>query len=107
MAGIEVQTEVVGGRVILRVQGQVDGPAAHLLHRLVCQVEPDAEVVLDFSRVNDFQDVCVGLLSRTLAVRPLELVGLRTHQARMFEYFGVSTRGPARAYYTPEELLVA
>lgn len=108
MSGIEVQREDVAGRVFLRVQGRFDGQAANLLHKMVCSVEADAKVVVDFSQVQDFADLSVGLLTRTLSLRDVQLQGLRTHQERMFQYFGVATVGEDdRAYYTPEDLLVA
>lgn len=107
MAGFEVHREDVAGKIVLRVQGTLDGAAARELHLMVGQLEPQASVVLDFSQVREFYDYSVGVLTQTLAARTVELRGLRTHQARMFEYFGVSTGASDRAYYTPEELLSA
>lgn len=107
MSGFEVQREDGSGRVIFHVFGTVDGDAARTLQSLVLQVDPRDEVVVDFAHVREFFDLSVGVLTRTLAQRPVQLQGLRSHQARMFEYFGIHTRDAERAYYTPEDLMVA
>lgn len=107
MTGFEVQREVVSNRIIFHVSGTVDADAARTLQTLVMQVDLRDEVVVDFAHVRDFPDLSVGVLTRTLALRPVQLQGLRSHQARMFEYFGIRTRDAERAYYTPEDLLVA
>lgn len=108
MGGFEVEREDVAGRVLLRLSGTFDEDAARALKRVLAELDPRGEVEVDFSRVQDFQDVSVSVLSRALAQRPVHLRGLRTHQARMFEYFGIPAgESDERVYYTPEELLVA
>jgi hypothetical protein len=106
MGGFEVKREDVAGEVILRLNGTLDEDAALLLKALLSNVEAP-KVVIDFAQVKDFYDLSVSVLARTLSQRPVELRGLRTHQARMFEYFGIPAGESERVYYTPEELLVA
>ncbi len=96
MPGIEVIREDVESRVILRLQGRFDGPAAYLLNSLLTDIEPTQPVVVDFSHVAEFQDLAVGVLTRALTDRTFHLQGLRTHQERMFQYFGVTTGGHDR-----------
>jgi hypothetical protein len=59
--------------------------------------EPLSELVIDFSRANDFVDYGVAVLSNAiLALEPkrVRLHGLRTHQARLFRYFGFDPDQP-------------
>ncbi len=102
MPGIEVIREDVGTRVILRLQGRFDGPAAYLLSSLLSDIAPTQQVVVDFSRVIEFQDLAVGVLTRALTDRSCHLQGLRTHQERMFQYFGVTTDGHDRSMRPPK-----
>ncbi len=109
MAGFELKREEVAGNVVLRLHGVLDGAAARELHQAMVSVDPRTDLIVDFSQVRDFCDYSVGVLTRTLSTRPARLRGLRQHQARMFEYFGIASENSQseRAYYTPEELLVA
>ena len=110
MAGFEVKREDASGKITLRLNGTLDGQAARQVQLLISEVDREVDrattLTLDFSQVRDFHDYSVGVLGHVLRARPVELVGLRTHHARMFEYFGIHTEGGTeRAYYTPEELL--
>ncbi|MGA9526132.1 MAG: STAS domain-containing protein [Myxococcaceae bacterium] len=105
MPGIEVIREDVETRVILRLQGKFDGPAAYLLNSLLTDIEPTQQVVVDFSRVIEFQDLAVGVLTRGLTDRSCQLQGLRSHQERMFQYFGVATHGHERTVRPPKPSL--
>ena len=109
MAGFELVREDVAGKVILRPRGTLDGSAARLLTGLISDLDPRVQVEVDFSHVREFADVSVGVLTHSLSGRPVHLRGLRSHQERMFQYFGVPTGGhdEQRAYWTPEELLCA
>lgn len=107
MVGFELKREESAGKVILRLHGVLDGAAARELHLAITAVDPRLDLVVDFSQVKEFYDYSVGVLTRTLSARPARLQGLRQHQARMFEYFGIPSGNTVRAYYTPEELLVA
>lgn len=107
MAGFELVREESSGKVVFHPRGTLDGQAARLLQGLIGDLDPDVAVEVDFSQVREFMDVSVGVLTRSLSGRPVHLRGLRTHQERMFQYFGISTGTAARAYWTPEEQPVA
>lgn len=107
MARFEAKREDVAGSIILRLHGALDGAASRQLQLQIAELDPRAKLVVDFSHLHEFCDYAVGVISHAVKGREVELRGLRTHQARMFEYFGVSTGSSERAYYTPEELLVA
>lgn len=87
-----------GDSVIFAVDGVFDGASAWDLRHAIEAVETSAkEVVVDFTRVREFYDFGVAVLAHTLAQRPkhqppVALRGLRTHQQRMFRYFGVEAR---------------
>lgn len=109
MTGLNIHREDVPGRVTLRLEGTLDGRTALQLSHSLEQLGPTAELELDFSRVRDFRDTAVAVLTRGLLGRQVQLRGLPTHQQKLFRYFGVAT-GPAageRAYYTPEEFLAS
>jgi anti-anti-sigma regulatory factor len=83
--------------LVLRLDGVFDGASAwdlrHTLERATSDA-PMRPIVLDFSQVRDFYDFGVAVLAHGLAQRdahlpPVRLRGLRTHQSRMFSYFGV------------------
>lgn len=83
--------------LVLRLDGVFDGASAwdlrHLLERSAAET-PGRPVIVDFSAVRDFYDFGVAVLAHGLAQRPahlppVRLRGLRTHQLRMFGYFGV------------------
>jgi anti-anti-sigma regulatory factor len=107
MSGIQMSREDFAERVILHLQGTFDGAAARLVRGVVAGIDAEREIVLDFSRVTDFQDVSVGVLTGILSQREVRLTGLRTHQERMFQYFGVGTGTREREGNTPEGLRVA
>jgi anti-anti-sigma regulatory factor len=104
--GFEVNREDVEGRVVLWLSGTLDVEAAEVLKKLLCDLDRDSDVVVDFSHVREFFDLSLSVLVSALAQRPVHLRGLRTHQARMFEYFGIPAGASERVYYTPEELVV-
>lgn len=82
--------------VTFALAGVFDGASAWDLRHAIESVEVDAsQVVLDFSKVREFYDFGVAVLAHALSQRDagrpaIALKGLRTHQARMFKYFGVS-----------------
>jgi anti-anti-sigma regulatory factor len=83
-------TERSDDRTTIRVSGCFDrGSAMELRQRIEREAAP--EVVLDFSLVGEFADLAVAALAAGLAGRRcrLALRGLRTHQLRIFRYFGV------------------
>lgn len=82
--------------VTFELEGVFDGASAWDLRRAIESLDEGAEqVVVDFSRVREFYDFGVAVLAHALADRDFErpkvaLRGLRTHQARLFRYFGVT-----------------
>ena len=110
---LQIHREIQSGRVMLRLEGTLDGRTAHQLCDSLDTAEA-GEVVLDFSLVRDFKDTAVAVLTRDLGTRPVQLRGLAGHQARMFRYFGFALdRAPAgvgvgdseTGLYTADELL--
>jgi anti-anti-sigma regulatory factor len=86
----------VAPEVTIKVDEVFNGATAWELRKTL-ETAPRAQtVVLDFSRVREFYDFGVGVLAHWLAQRAntfprVLLRGLRTHQLRMFRYFGVDT----------------
>jgi anti-anti-sigma regulatory factor len=106
MAGLSICREDASTTVTLRLEGTLDGATASAVLEALLAESVGQEVVLDFSRVGDFRDLAVAVLSRGLERRKVRLRGLDVHHERMFRYFGLtSTATPERAYYTPEELM--
>lgn len=84
-----------GEALTIRVEGIFDGASAlDLRNRLEARRSETERIVLDFTTVREFYDFGVGVLAYSLAQRStrlprVSLRGLRTHQLRMFRYFGV------------------
>ncbi|MFP2931191.1 STAS domain-containing protein [Pyxidicoccus sp. 3LG] len=107
MAGLQIHREEAAGCITLRLEGILDGRTAQEV-RSSLESLSGREVVLDFTHLREFKDSAVGVLTRNLVERPVQLRGLATHHERMFRYFGVGTgTTPRRAYYTPEDILSA
>jgi anti-anti-sigma regulatory factor len=105
MGGFEVNREEVAGGVILRLSGTLDVAAAHVLKTVLGELDRTTHVIVDFSQVREFHDLSLSVLARTLSQHPMQLRGLRTHQERMLEYFGVPTGESKRASEASEEQL--
>jgi anti-anti-sigma regulatory factor len=100
MAGLEIHRE--DGKVTLQLEGTFDGAAALRLRQSLEGLSAD-EVVLDFTRVQQFKDLAIAVLMRGVQARNLRFRGLGVHQERMFRYFGVDVaRSSEPAYYRPE-----
>ena len=83
-------TRSARGEIVIRIDGTFDRIAASRLSGWLGEVPGDAQVVIDFSRVNDFQDFGVAALASQLAGRgPVQVLGLGRHQHRLLRYFGV------------------
>jgi anti-anti-sigma regulatory factor len=83
--------ETEGPRTVLRLSGVFDRDSVSELREELARSAAE-DVVLDFSLVREFADLGVAALARDLASardRRLSLRGLRTHQLRLFRYFGV------------------
>jgi hypothetical protein len=89
--GFELSREEVGGAVYLRLSGTFDVDAARQLESTLGELAAVSEVVVDFSKVRDFLDLSVSVVAPSLARRAVQLRGLRGHQVRMFEYFGIAS----------------
>ena len=94
MALLQISRNDTGGAITLRLEGALDALAAASLRRTLDQLT-DRQVVLDFTRVEEFQDLAVPILSTGPGQLPLRLVGLGTHHQRLFRYFGVGLTAPA------------
>jgi len=85
--------------ITIRVDGIFDGATAWELRNMLDKhLAGSSTIVLDFSKVREFYDFGVSVLAYWLAQRPnvlprVLLRGLRTHQLRMFRYFGVDADG--------------
>jgi len=101
----EIFREVHGNTITFRLTGTFDARAAVRLRHMLESVD-GARVVVDFSRVRQFVDVAVAVLSGGLKSRSVELRGLGRHQESVFRYFDIKVgREPARPYYQSEEYL--
>jgi anti-anti-sigma regulatory factor len=74
--------------VTVQVEGTLDAAAAAEL-RASLEALPAPELVVDFSRVQHFQDAAVAVLTPALAGRAHRLLGLGPHQVRVFRCFGL------------------
>lgn len=88
MANLQISREEVGGSVTLRLRGAIDASAAATLRAELDRLG-GSDVVVDFTRVGEFQDLAVPILSRGLSTHSSRLVGLGHHHERLFRYFGV------------------
>ena len=88
------------GEVLLEIDGTFDAIAAWEVRRRLRALPPDAQVVLDFTRVKEFLDLGVAVVAPGLLEHEhprVTLRGLRQHQQRMFRYFGVDLDSARRA----------
>jgi hypothetical protein len=96
-AACSIHREVLGSIALYRIAGRFEGSCAF---ELASRIERDAlsALIIDFSQVNDFVDYGVAALANSLLGLPrksVELRGLRTHQERLFRYFGIDFEPPA------------
>ena len=107
MASLQIHQMEDNGIITLRLEGRFDARTAELLSKSLAEL-PAGQVVLDFSRVREFMDSAVAVLTRALYERDVRLKGLVGHQERMFRYFGFTTQdAPRRDYYIPEPQLLS
>jgi anti-anti-sigma regulatory factor len=86
-----MRRDTEGAHTVLRLSGVFDRDSASAL-REELERSSGGDLVVDFSLVREFADLGVAALARDLAGardRRLRLRGLRTHQLRLFRYFGV------------------
>ena len=106
MSGCDLQREVDGSTALYRIAGRFERSCAWDLAARIAK-EPLAEVVIDFSRANEFVDSAVAVIATSLSSSPRRILlrGLRHHQERLFRYFGVEPEGPSsEAPHLPPEL---
>ena len=78
------------GELVIRIDGTFDRQAASRLNGWLGEVPRDAPVVLDFSRVREFQDFGLAAVAGSLAgLGGVQVLGLGRHQQRLLRYFGV------------------
>ncbi|MEN9800011.1 MAG: hypothetical protein RL653_3708 [Pseudomonadota bacterium] len=73
----------------LELEGRLDAASATRLRDALLAHEAP-EVTVDFSRVRDFQDAAVAVMSPALVGRAHRLLGLGPHQARVCRCFGLT-----------------
>ena len=88
MDGLDIRLEKGEHRLVLRLEGTLDGRTAAAVSQALREL-PAIPLTVDFSRVRTFVDLSVDALTRALRDRPVSLTGLGRHQARMFRYFGL------------------
>jgi hypothetical protein len=78
------------GEVVIHVDGTFDRQAASRLSSWLGELSPATPVLLDFSRVREFQDLGLAAMAARLTGRgDVHVVGLGRHQERLLRYFGV------------------
>jgi hypothetical protein len=83
---------VIDDQSVYRVEGPFDLAAARGVVEHLRAASGTARVRIDLTRVTEFHDHAVALLARALEAGDggrTRLVGLRTHQLRLFAYLGV------------------
>jgi hypothetical protein len=96
MAACTLEREVKGSTAFFRISGKFDGACAWELAGLL-EREALYEVVVDFSRVSEFVDYGIAVITSALissSPKQVQLQGLRRHQERLFKYFGVDPALP-------------
>jgi anti-anti-sigma regulatory factor len=89
MPGCHFIREERGGRVTYTLSGKLDGADAWELRSRI-EAERSGALSIDFSRVSEFADYGVAVLSQSFAdTRNLIVTGLRQHTLRVFRYFGL------------------
>ena len=78
------------GEVLVQVAGTFDRNAAARLSRWLAELPRAVSLVIDFSRVDDLQDVGVAAVAQELAGHSgIALRGLGRHHLRLLRYCGV------------------
>jgi hypothetical protein len=78
------------GEVFIQVGGTFDRNAAARLSRWLCDLPAATPLVIDFSRVNDLQDVGVATVAQQLVGHSgVALRGLGRHHLRLLRYCGL------------------
>jgi hypothetical protein len=87
-------TAEISEAVQLSVDGTFDLPAALRVARALTDLPDETRVLIDLTRVSQFEDRSVAVLGRALATHRLaDVRGLRQHQVRLLRYLGVDGLG--------------
>ena len=76
---------------VVHLDGTFDLPAAKRLVEYLGATSATGRLCVDASKVSKFDDFGIATLAQALKERRplhLRLIGFRTHQLRMFKYFG-------------------
>lgn len=94
---MEVQ-RLPGDRLVIRVDGTFDVPAAEEVARAL-GADAASAVRIDLTHVREFHDFGVAVLARAISTRaaPVDVRGLGWHQRRILGYLGISTDEAAAA----------
>jgi anti-anti-sigma regulatory factor len=89
--------EAASEEAVFRVEGRFDQPAAIRLRQRV-SAEETPRAILDFSHVESLDDAALPLLTVMLTLLPrkgrdVALIGLRGHQVRVLQHFGIEVAG--------------
>jgi hypothetical protein len=90
------ETTAPGGEILISLDGAFDAFVAWQIRGRLGSLPAGANVVLDFSAVEEFFDLGVAVMAHGLAVNDgarVELRGLHEHQHRLFRYFGIEVDG--------------
>jgi anti-anti-sigma regulatory factor len=89
--------EAASQEAVFRFEGRFDQPMAIRLRHLV-MAEETPRTVLDFSHVENLDDAALPFLTVILTLlrregRDVALLGLRSHQVRVLQHFGIEVAG--------------
>jgi len=93
-----VVTQDLAEGLLISLDGDFQASDAWSLHDALAAVAPGELAIVDFDQVRAFHDFALALVAPDLArlMGPhLVLRGLRHHQRRILEYFGVRLAGPS------------
>jgi anti-anti-sigma regulatory factor len=81
--------------VLIDLEGVFDGPTARRVEANLISAAPGTRVRIDLTKVREFQDFGVAILGHAVTRCRADVVvrGLRQHQLRVLQYFGLD---PAR-----------
>ncbi len=84
---------------ILRFEGTFDGVAARRAEAAMLRADPGDRLLVDLTQVREFHDFGIAVLGRALTRTRAEvkLRGLRQHQLRVLQHFGVDAGAVERA----------
>ena len=77
---------------VMSLEGTFDVPGARVLKNALDRMTPGDRILVDFTRVRDFNDFALAVLAQALlseGATNARVRGLRLHQVRLLRYFGV------------------